>query len=55
MVAMHKMFKQSGSEELADAASGIVEPGSFHHVLGGKHYKRCMHLHKLVYGYLEDV
>lgn len=52
IVAMHKMFKQSGSEELADADSGIVEPGSFHQVLSGKHYKRGMHLHKLVYGCL---
>ena len=52
MVALHKMFKQSGSEELADAAGGIVERGSFHHVLSGKHYKRGMHLHKLVYGCL---
>ena len=48
MVAMYRRFKGSGLEDLAVAA-GIVEAGSVDQALKGKHHKRGMRLHKLMY------
>ena len=47
-IAMYRRFKGSGLEDLAVAA-GIVEAGSADQALKGKHHKRGMRLHKLMY------
>ena len=48
MNTVYRRFKGSGLEDLAVAA-GIVEAGFADQALKGKHYKRGMRLHKLMY------
>ena len=48
MATMYRRFKGSGLEDLAVAA-GIVEAGLTDPALKGKHQKRGMRLHKLIY------
>ena len=48
MATIYGRFKGSGLEDLAVAA-GIVEAGSTDQALKGKHHKRGMRLHKLMY------
>ena len=48
MATMYRWFKGSGLEDPAVAA-GIVEAGFADQALTGKHHKRGMHLHKLMY------
>ena len=48
MDTVYRRFKGSGLEDLTVAA-GIVEAGFADQALKGKHYKRGMRLHKLMY------
>ena len=48
MAAKYRWLKRSSIEGLTVAAGEIVEPGYVYQTLNAKHYKRGMHLHKLV-------
>ena len=48
LATIHIRFKGSGLEDIAVSA-GIVEAGSAEAALKGKHYKRGMWIHKLIY------
>ena len=51
MAFMNTIFKRCNGCGLSDlvVAAGLIEQGSVERALSGKHYKRCMRIHKLVY------
>ena len=48
LTTIHIRFKESGLDDIAVSA-GIEEAGSVEAALKGKHYKRGMRIHKLIY------
>ena len=48
MNTIYKRFNGCGLSDLVVAA-GLIEQGSVERAVSGKHYKRCMRIHKLVY------
>ena len=51
MVFMNTIYKRFNGCGLSDlvVAAGLIEQGFVERALSGKHYKRCMRIHKLVY------